>query len=170
VIADGHPYRTLQAALLQCLEEGSPPSGSGGHVNLSPKGHGDTFTILDGRTVAYLDLTGSGAETVAHLRDNGRITLVLCAFSGPPRILRLYGQGRIVLPRDDRWEDLASRLPARRGARTVVVMGSSASPTPAATPSRSTTTPAIVTCSTHRPAPVRRNATEPQPNRSRPPS
>lgn len=78
MIADGHPYRTLQAALLQCLDEGSPPSGSGGHVNLSPKGHGDTFTILDGRTVAYLDLTGSGAETVAHLRDNGRITLVFC--------------------------------------------------------------------------------------------
>jgi Pyridoxamine 5'-phosphate oxidase len=97
-------------------------SGPGGHVNLSPKGYADTFTILDGRTVAYLDLTGSGAETAARLRDNGRITLMFCAFSGPPRILRLYGRGRIVLPGDDRWEELAARFPARRGARAVVVV------------------------------------------------
>ena len=98
------------------------PSGPGGHVNLSPKGYADIFTILDGRTVAYLDLTGSGAETAAHLRDNGRITLMFCAFSGPPRILRLYGRGRIVLPGDDRWEELAARFAARRGARAVVVV------------------------------------------------
>jgi hypothetical protein len=98
------------------------PSGPGGHVNLSPKGHADTFTILDGRTVAYLDLTGSGAETIAHLRDNGRITLMFCAFSGPPRILRLYGRGRLVVPGDDRWEEVAARFPARCGARAVVVV------------------------------------------------
>jgi hypothetical protein len=98
------------------------PSGPGGHVNLSPKGHADTFTILDERTVAYLDLTGSGAETIAHLRDNGRITLMFCAFSGPPRILRLHGQGRVVVPGDKRWADLAGRFPTRRGARAVVVV------------------------------------------------
>jgi hypothetical protein len=98
------------------------PSGPGGHVNLSPKGHANTFTILDGRTVAYLDLTGSGAETIAHLRDNGRITLMFCTFSGPPRILRLYGRGRLVVPGDDRWEEVAARFPARRGARAVVVV------------------------------------------------
>jgi hypothetical protein len=98
------------------------PSGPGGHVNLSPKGYADTFAVLDERTVAYLDLTGSGAETAAHLRDNGRITLMFCAFSGPPRILRLYGRGRVVLPGDDRWEELAARFPARRGARAVVVV------------------------------------------------
>jgi Pyridoxamine 5'-phosphate oxidase len=98
------------------------PSGPGGHVNLSPKGHADTFTILDGRTVAYLDLTGSGAETAAHLRDNGRITLMFCAFSGPPRILRLYGRGRLAVPGGDRWEELAARFPTRRGARAVVVV------------------------------------------------
>jgi hypothetical protein len=98
------------------------PSGPGGHVNVSPKGHAATFAVLDERTVAYLDLTGSGAETVAHLRDNGRITLMFCALSGPPRILRLHGQGRVVLPNDDRWEDLAARFPARRGARAVVVV------------------------------------------------
>jgi hypothetical protein len=98
------------------------PSGPGGHVNLSPKGHPDTFTILDERTVAYLDLTGSGAETIAHLRDNGRITLMFCAFSGPPRILRLYGLGRIILPGEQRWDELAARFPARRGARAMVVV------------------------------------------------
>jgi hypothetical protein len=98
------------------------PSSPAGHVNLSPKGHADTFTILDERTVAYLDLTGSGAETIAHLRDNGRITLMFCAFSDPPRILRLYGQGRVVVQGDERWAELAGRFPARRGARAVVVV------------------------------------------------
>jgi hypothetical protein len=98
------------------------PSGSGGHVNLSPKGHTDTLAILDPRTVAYLDLTGSGAETIAHLRDNGRITLMFCAFSGPPRILRLHGQGQIVLPGTERWDELAARFPACRGARAMVVV------------------------------------------------
>jgi pyridoxamine 5'-phosphate oxidase-like protein len=98
------------------------PTGPGGHVNLSPKGHTDTFAILDERTVAYLDLTGSGAETIAHLRDNGRITLMFCAFSGPPRILRLHGHGRIALPGGEGWDDLAARFPAHRGARAVVVV------------------------------------------------
>jgi hypothetical protein len=98
------------------------PSGAGGHVNLSPKGHADTVTVLDEQTVAYLDLTGSGAETIAHLRDNGRITLMLCAFSGPPRILRLHGHGRVVLPEDGAWPGLAARFPTRRGARAVVVV------------------------------------------------
>ena len=136
-IADQRPFFVATA-----------PSGPGGHVNLSPKGYADTFTILDGRTVAYLDLTGSGAETAAHLRDNGRITLMFCAFSGPPRILRLYGRGRIVLPGDDRWEELAARFPARRGAAPSSWSRSSASPTPAGTRSRCTTTPASATCST----------------------
>jgi hypothetical protein len=98
------------------------PSGPGGHLNLSPKGHADTFTVLDEQTVAYLDLTGSGAETIAHLRDNGPITLMFCAFSGPPRILRLYGHGRVVVAGDDRWAELAGRFPARCGARAVVVV------------------------------------------------
>jgi Pyridoxamine 5'-phosphate oxidase len=98
------------------------PQRRGDHVNLSPKGHADTFAVLDERTVAYLDLTGSGAETAAHLRADRRITLMFCAFSGPPRILRLYGQGRIVLPGEQRWDELAAWFPARRGARAVVVV------------------------------------------------
>ena len=72
------------------------PSGPGGHVNVSPKGY-DAFRVIDPLTVAYQDLTGSGAETVAHLRDNGRITIMFCAFEGPPRILRLFGTGEVLL-------------------------------------------------------------------------
>ena len=64
----------------------------GGHVNLSPKGH-DSLRVLGPRSVAYLDLTGSGAETIAHTRQNGRLTIMLCAFDGPPRIVRLFGTG-----------------------------------------------------------------------------
>jgi Pyridoxamine 5'-phosphate oxidase len=74
---------------------GSAPSG-GGHVNVSPKGPIETLRVLDGRTVAYLDLVGSGAETIAHLRDNGRIVIMLCAFEGGPRIVRLHGTGEVL--------------------------------------------------------------------------
>ena len=81
----------------------------GGHVNVSPKGPIETLRIVDGRTVEYVDRVGSGAETVAHLRENGRICLMLCAFEGPPRIVRLHGRGE-VLAADD---------PAR-GIRAVV--------------------------------------------------
>jgi hypothetical protein len=72
------------------------PAGAGGHVNVSPKGPIQTLRILDERTVAYLDLVGSGAETIAHLRENGRIVVMLCAFVGPPRILRLHGHGEVL--------------------------------------------------------------------------
>jgi len=72
------------------------PSGEDGHVNLSPKGPIETLRVLDERTVAYLDLVGSGAETVAHLQDNGRIVVMLCAFEGPPRIVRLHGRGEVL--------------------------------------------------------------------------
>jgi hypothetical protein len=82
--------------------------GEGGHVNVSPKGYRDTFAIIGPRTVAYLDLTGSGAETIAHLRQNGRITLMFCSFDRSPKILRLYGTGRVVLPPDQDWPRLAA--------------------------------------------------------------
>ena len=68
----------------------------GGHVNVSPKGPIDTLTVVDGRTVEYVDHVGSGAETAAHLRENGRICVMLCAFEGPPRIVRLHGRGEVV--------------------------------------------------------------------------
>ena len=72
------------------------PSGHGGHVNVSPKGPIESLRILDPHTVAYQDVIGSGAETIAHLRDNGRIVVMLCAFEGPPRILRLHGRGTVL--------------------------------------------------------------------------
>lgn len=98
------------------------PSAPDGHVNVSPKGLAGTFAVLDDHTVAYLDLTGSGAETAAHLRDNGRITLMFCSFEGPPNVVRLHGRGRLVVPGDADWEALAGRFPAHRGARAVVLV------------------------------------------------
>jgi hypothetical protein len=91
------------------------PSGSTGHINLSPKGHRDTFAILGPHTVAYLDLTGSGAETIAHLRQNGRITIMFCSFTSQPKILRLQGTGRVVLPDGPGWPDLCGHFPATAG-------------------------------------------------------
>ena len=78
---------------------GTAPSGTGGHVNVSPKGPIESLRILGPHSVAYLDVIGSGAETIAHLRDNGRIVVMLCSFEGPPRVLRLHGHGS-VLPAD----------------------------------------------------------------------
>ena len=75
---------------------GTAPSGDDGRVNVSPKGPIETLRVLDRYTVAYLDLVGSGAETIAHLRQNGRIVVMLCAFDGPPRILRLHGHGEVL--------------------------------------------------------------------------
>lgn len=91
----------------------------GGHVNLSPKGL-DTFTVVDARTVAYLDLTGSGVETIAHVRQNGRITLLFCAFDGPPRIVRLYGRGRVVTVDEDGFAAAAAAFPSYSNARAVI--------------------------------------------------
>jgi hypothetical protein len=88
----------------------SAPSGAGGHVNVSPKGPMDSFRILDSHTVEYDDYVGSGAETVAHLRENGRICVMFCAFDGPPRIVRLHGSGEVVLADD----------PADRGVRGLI--------------------------------------------------
>ena len=88
---------------------------SGGHVNLSPKGL-DSLRILGPNRVAYLDLTGSGVETIAHLRDNGRITLMACAFSGAPRISRFYGSGVVHEAGSPAFEELAPAFPDLPGA------------------------------------------------------
>src|SRR5215208_560602 len=79
------------------------PLAEDGHVNVSPKGPGGTLRVLGPKRVAYLDLVGSGAETIAHLRENGRVVVMLCAFEGPPRIVRLHGRGEYVLPADPRF-------------------------------------------------------------------
>ena len=88
---------------------GSAPLAGDGHVNVSPKGPIDSLRVIDDRTVAYLDVIGSGAETIAHLRENGRIVVMLCAFDGPPRILRLHGRGEVIEPGDPRFDDLVER-------------------------------------------------------------
>jgi hypothetical protein len=85
---------------------GTAPLDGDGHVNVSPKGPGGTLRVLGPRTLAYLDVVGSGAETVAHLRENGRIVIMLCAFSGPPRIVRLHGRGEVVPAGDPRFAEL----------------------------------------------------------------
>lgn len=98
------------------------PSGDGGHVNLSPKGLADTFVVVDEHTVAYLDLTASGAETIAHVRQNGRITVMFCSFEATPNIVRLHGRGRVVGLYDDDFADWAARFPANPAARAVIVV------------------------------------------------
>lgn len=97
------------------------PLAADGHVNLSPKGL-DTFRVLGPTTAAYLDLTGSGVETIAHLRENGRLTVMFCAFEGRPRILRLYGRGRAVEPGTAEWPPLAAHFPPLPGVRSVIVL------------------------------------------------
>ncbi len=93
----------------------------GGRVNVSPKGL-DTFVIDGPNKVAYLDLTGSGAETIAHLRENGRITLMFCAFEGLPNIVRFYGKGRVLLPGGDGFAELEARFPGHLGTRSIIVV------------------------------------------------
>ena len=99
----------------------SAPLSPEGHVNISPKGL-DSFRVLSPREVAYLDLTGSGVETVAHLRENGRLTIMFCAFCGRPRILRLYGRGRSVEPHDADWDRYLPHFEPHPGARSIVVL------------------------------------------------
>ena len=96
------------------------PLEADGHVNLSPKGM-NTFRVLAPNRVAYLDLTGSGNESAAHLRQNGRVTFMFCAFDGKPQILRLYGKARVVRPGDAPWAELATLFPQLPGARQIVV-------------------------------------------------
>ncbi|NJO78112.1 MAG: pyridoxamine 5'-phosphate oxidase family protein [Cyanobacteria bacterium RM1_2_2] len=96
------------------------PLSAAGHVNLSPKGL-DSLRLLSPNRVAYLDLTGSGNETSAHLKENGRITFMFCAFQGAPMILRLYGQGHTVLDTDPEWQDLFPLFPPTPGTRQIIV-------------------------------------------------
>ena len=105
---------------------GTAPLTGEGHVNVWPKGPIGTLRVLDDRTVAYLDVVGSGAETIAHLRENGRIVVMLCSFSGPPRSVRLHGRGRVVPARDDEFGELLARggfeEPAAVEARRALVV------------------------------------------------
>ncbi|CAA9564368.1 MAG: hypothetical protein AVDCRST_MAG70-1916 [uncultured Thermomicrobiales bacterium] len=105
---------------------GTAPSGDEGHVNVSPKGGAGTFRVTGPRSFAYLDLTASGIETVAHLRQNRRIVVMFCAFAGPPKIVRLHGWGRVVTEGDPEFAALATEFPVGEEtlalARAVIVI------------------------------------------------
>jgi hypothetical protein len=100
---------------------GTAPLDGHGHVNVSPKGL-DTFRVLDAKTVAYLDMTGSGVETIAHVRENGRIVVMFCAFQGAPKILRLHGRGRVVEAGDAEFARLKGQFPEFAGTRAIIVV------------------------------------------------
>ncbi len=118
-------YDEITPDLRNWLEEqrmffvATAPLAGDGLVNCSPKGM-DSFRVLGAREVAYLDLTGSGAETIAHLRENGRIVLMFCAFAGAPKILRLHGVGRVITPESPEFTRLAGLFPAYPGTRSIV--------------------------------------------------
>jgi hypothetical protein len=123
----GKTYATIDESVREFIVAqpvffvGSAPLDPNGHVNISPKGL-DTLRILGASTVAYLDLTGSGIETVAHLKENSRIVLMFCAFQGPPKILRIYGKGRVVEPHQTEFPALAVHFPKFEAARSIIVV------------------------------------------------
>lgn len=126
----GKIYGAITSRMAQFLLDqpvffvGTAPLDAEGHVNVSPKGMSGTFAVLDEHRVAYLDYTGSGTETIAHLRENGRIVLMFCAFDGPPNIVRLHGHGRTALPNDTDFPDLRAHFPKERtlGQRSIIVV------------------------------------------------
>ncbi len=126
----GKQYESIDDALARFLRAqpvffvGTAPLDGGGHINISPKGMGGTFAVLDGRKVAYLDYTGSGTETIAHLRENGRIVLMFCAFAGPPKVVRLHGRGRVVLTGEEEFAALRPHFAKERtlGQRSIIVV------------------------------------------------
>jgi len=121
----GKRYDTLSSDLQAWISQqkmffvASAPLRADGHVNCSPKG-ADTFRVLSERKVAYLDLTGSGIETVSHVQENGRIVVMFCAFEGPPKIVRLHGKGEVIYPDHPNYSLLSQRFPLRLGARALI--------------------------------------------------
>jgi Pyridoxamine 5'-phosphate oxidase len=128
----GKTYERIDGRLRTFIEAqhifftATAPLDGDGTVNLSPKGLAGSFAVLDELTVAYLDFAGSNAETIAHLRENGRITLMWCAFDGPPNIVRVHGRGEPVFRDDPRWAGLVAHFPnidpAPHGLRAIIVV------------------------------------------------
>ncbi len=119
-------YTEIDSRLREFLEAqrmffvATAPAGPSGHVNVSPKGI-ECLRVLGPTTVAYADYPGSGVETIAHLRENGRITIMLCAFNGPPRIVRLHGRGEAIEPQDPGFEELRFQLgPEAMPTRSII--------------------------------------------------
>lgn len=123
----GKTYETITPELAGWIAQqhvffvATAPLAATGAVNTSPKGL-DCLRIVGPRQVAYLDLTGSGAETIAHVRENGRIVLMFCAFSGPPKIVRLHGQGSVITKRSADWPAWSARFPAMAAPRSIIVI------------------------------------------------
>lgn len=121
----GKTYEQINEKLAAWIQEqhmffvATAPRSEDGLINCSPKGL-DTFRILDEQTVAYLDLTGSGVETIAHLKENGRIVIMFCAFNGAPNIVRLHGKGTVLEPHHPDFATLLSRFPALPGVRSII--------------------------------------------------
>jgi hypothetical protein len=121
----GKPYDGITPELSNWIERqrmffvATAPLASDGLVNCSPKGM-DTFRILGPRDVAYIDLTGSGVETIAHARENGRIVFMFCAFDGPPRVVRLHGIGEVLMAESSEYESLAPLFPEYPGYRAII--------------------------------------------------
>jgi hypothetical protein len=103
---------------------GTAPLSGDGHVNVSPKGMGGTFAVLGPHRIGYLDYFGSGIETIAHVRENGRIVVMCCAFTGPPKVVRLHGRGRVIRPDDAEFAALRTSFPKDRdlGVRSIIVV------------------------------------------------
>ncbi|KOX24536.1 pyridoxamine 5'-phosphate oxidase [Saccharothrix sp. NRRL B-16348] len=126
----GKTYERIEGRLREFIEAqpvfftATAPLAADGHVNLSPKGRRGTWRVLDDQRVAYLDFGGSHAETIAHLRENGRITLMWCAFEGPPNIVRVHGTGEPVFRDDPRFAELVAGFGDADGSalRAVVVV------------------------------------------------
>lgn len=124
----GKVYESITPRLQQFIEAqhvffvATAPLSPDGHVNVSPKGIDGTFAVVDDHTVAYLDITASGAETIAHLRENGRITVMFCSFERRPTIVRLHGHGRVVSVHDEEFAEWQPRFPETIAARSVIVV------------------------------------------------
>lgn len=124
----GKIYEAITPRLQEFIEAqhvffvATAPLSADGRVNVSPKGIDGTFAVVDERTVAYLDITASGAETIAHLRENGRITVMFCSFERRPTIVRLHGQGRVVSVYDEEFTHWQPRFPETIAARAVIVV------------------------------------------------
>ena len=124
----GKTYERIDGRLRELIEAqpvfftATAPLSADGHVNLSPKGRAGTWRVLDERRVAYLDFGGSHAETIAHLRENGRITVMFCSFARTPNIVRLHGRGRVVGLYADDFAAWAAHFPPNPAARAVIVV------------------------------------------------
>ncbi len=121
----GKTYDSLTPSLIEWIGEqrvffiSTAPLAADGHVNCSPKG-GDCLRILSEHEVAYLDLTGSGVETIAHVQENKRIVVMFCAFEGPPKIVRIHGEGEVLLPDHADFAQLRPLFPANAGTRSII--------------------------------------------------